>query len=116
MEIMQRLKNNPLNSLYDEAQLPDKIRRSLYLIILGNIMGNAHGIICGGGTTAMIGLATELGANDLTFGILSAIPQMLGLLQLPYSIMVNRTHKRKRYMMTYGMISRARWLLFGLRP
>lgn len=116
MTIAQRLKNNPLNTLFDEARLPDKIRRSLYFIILGNIMGSAHGIICGGGTTAMIGLATDLGANDLTFGILSAIPQLFGLLQLPYSIMVNRTHKRKKYMMTFGMFSRALWLLFGLIP
>jgi len=116
MTLTQRLKNNPLSRLYDEGQLPAKIRRSLYFIILGNIMGNAHGIICGGGTTAMIGLATELGANDLTFGILSAIPQLFGLLQLPYSIMVNRTHKRKRYMMTYGMVSRFLWLFFGLIP
>lgn len=116
MQMIRRLKHNPLNSLFDEGQLPEKIRRSLYFIILGNIMGNAHGIICGGGTTAMIGLVTELGANDLTFGILSAIPQLCGLLQLPYSIMVNRAHKRKKYMMTYGMFSRALWLLFGLIP
>lgn len=116
MNLIERLKHNPLNSLFEEARLPGRIRRSLYFIILGNIMGSAHGIICGGGTPAMIGLATELGANDMMFGILAAIPQFCALLQLPFSIMVNRTHQRKRYLMTYGIFSRALWLLFGLIP
>ncbi|MBQ2668232.1 MAG: MFS transporter [Clostridia bacterium] len=116
MKLKDRLKYNPLNQLYDEAQMPAKIRRSLNFILLGNIFGSAHGIICGGGTTAMIGLATELGANDMAFGILAAIPQVAALLQLPYSVLVNRTHKRKKYMLTLGIFSRALWLLFGLIP
>lgn len=116
MRVSNRLKYNPLNQLYDEASLPAKIRRSLNFIILGNIMGSAHGIICGGGTTAMIGLATDLGANDLMFGIMAAIPQLSALMQLPFSVLVNRTHKRKQYMLTFGLISRALWLFFGLIP
>ncbi|MBO5648705.1 MAG: hypothetical protein J6S76_02185, partial [Clostridia bacterium] len=116
MKLKDRLKYNPLNQLYDEANMPAKIRRSLNFILLGNIFGSAHGIICGGGTTAMIGLATELGANDMAFGILAAIPQVAALLQLPYSVLVNRTHKRKKYMLTLGIISRALLLLFVLIP
>ena len=116
MKVIECLKNNPVNKLYDEVQLPVKIRRSLNFIVLGNIMGNAHGLICGGGTAAMIGLATELGANDMIFGIMSAIPQVAALLQLPFSVLVNRTHKRKKYMLTLGVFSRALWLLFGLIP
>lgn len=107
---------NPLNSLYDEAGLPAKIRRSLNFIILGNIMGSAHCIICGGSTTAMIGLATMLGANDLIFGILAAIPQIAALLQLPFSVLVSRTQKRKKYLLTIGLLSRAAWLFVGLVP
>lgn len=116
MRFSDRFRNNPFNQLYAEAQLPAKIRRSLNFILLGNIMGSAHGIICGGGTTAMIGLATELGANDMAFGVLSAIPQVAALMQLPFSVLVNRTHKRKKYMLTWGIFSRALWLLFGLIP
>lgn len=116
MKIMELIRHNPLENVFDEARMPVKIRRSLYFIILGNIMGSAHGVICGGGTTAMIGLATQLGANDITFGILSAIPQVCGLLQLPFSVLVNRTHKRKKYMLTIGMFSRMLWLIFGLIP
>ena len=40
--------------LYDEFRLPKAIRRSLNLILLANLFGNLHGIICGGGTTAMV--------------------------------------------------------------
>ena len=108
--------HNPLTLLYDEARLPAKIRRSLSLILLGNIFGNLFGIICGGGTTAMIGLANEMHAGDLAFGIINGIPQAAALLQIPFSLLVNRTHKRKKYMMTLGVFSRALWLIFGLIP
>jgi len=102
--------------LYDEARLPAAIRRSLSLILLGNLFGNLHGIICGGGTTAMIGLANELHAGDLAFGVINGIPQAAALLQIPFSMLVNRTHQRKKYMLTLGIFSRALWLLFGLIP
>ena len=108
--------HSPLALLYAEAGLPQAIRRSLTLILLGNICGNLHGIICGGGTTAMIGLANQLQAGDLAFGILNGIPQAAALLQIPFSLLVNRTHRRKKYMMTLGLFSRALWLLFGLIP
>ena len=107
---------HPLRDLYNEEKLPQDIRRSLNCILMGNICGNLWGIICGGGTTAMVGLATSLGANDLTFAILNAIPQAAALLQIPFSMLVNRTHKRKLYLLTIGLFSRALWLLFGLIP
>ena len=105
-----------LSLLYDEFQLSKIIRRSLNLILIGNIFGNLHGIICGGGTTAMVGLANELQAGDLAFGLINGIPQAAALLQIPFSILVNRTHQRKKYMLTLGMFSRALWMLFGLIP
>ena len=108
--------NGALRTLYDEAGLSAKIRRSLNLMIVGHVFGSAYNIICGGGTTAMIGLATELGANDMIFGILSAIPQVAALTQLPLSILVNRKQHRKKYMMILGLISRIPWLFFGLLP
>ena len=108
--------HSPLLQIYAEAGLPQAIRRSLSLILLGNIFGNLHGIICGGGTTAMIGLANQLQAGDLAFGILNGIPQAAALLQIPFSLLVNRTHRRKKYMLTLGLFSRALWLLFGMIP
>ena len=116
MKLKDSLRHNPISLLYDEANLTNRIRWSLTFILLGNVFGSAHGVICGGGTTAMIGLATELGANDLAFGILAAIPQFAALLQLPFSFLVSRTQKRKKYLLTLGVFSRALWLFFGLVP
>ena len=115
-KLFTRNRMSSLSLLYDEYQLPKAIRRSLNLILLGNIFGNLHGIICGGGTTAMVGLANELQAGDLAFGLLNGIPQAAALLQIPFSILVNRTQQRKKYMLTIGMFSRALWMIFGLIP
>ena len=107
---------NPMSQLYKEARLPKDIARSLNFILIGNIFGSITGIICGGGTASMVGLATELGASDIHFGLLTAIPNAAALMQIPFSVAVNRTHKRKLYMLTWGLISRAIWMLFGLIP
>ena len=42
--------------------------------------------------------------------------QAAALLQIPFSFLVNRTHKRKKYLLTFGLISRALWLFFGMIP
>ena len=105
-----------LTALYGEAALAASIRRSLNLIILGNLCGNMFSVICGGGTTAMVGLANAIHAGDFTFGVINGIPQMATLLQIPFSILVSRTHHRKKYMLTFGLLSRFLWILFGLIP
>ena len=105
-----------LNTLYASAGLSPSTRRSLNLILLGNLFGNLFGTICGAGTAAMVGLANELNAGDLAFGLIAGIPQAAMLLQIPFAILVSRTHKRKRYLLTFGLFSRILWLLFGFFP
>lgn len=105
-----------ITALYDQARLEPEIRKSLGWILGGNLFGNLFGIICAGGTAAMVGLAGQLGAGDLEFGLLVAIPQIAALLQIPFSLMVNRSHKRKIWMLTMGLFSRAVWILFGFLP
>lgn len=114
--IQARLRHSPLSLLYDEACLGKSIRRSLNFMLAGNVFGTLFGIICGGSTTAMIGLANILNAGDLAFGILNGIPQAAALMQIPFSMLVSRTHKRKKYLLTFGITSRAIWLVFGLIP
>ena len=107
---------HPLGDLYTEANLPQTIRKSLNAILMGNLFGTLSGIICSSGSTAMVGLATSLGANDMFFGIITAITQVAALLQITFSMLVNRTHKRKKYILTYGLGSRLLWLIFGFVP
>ena len=107
---------NPFNKLYDEAGLAPDFRRSLNFIFFGNLCGTICYIVCNSGSTAMVGLASSLGATDLAFGIMAALMQGAALLQIPFSMLVNKTHKRKKYLLTFGLISRAVWLIFGLIP
>ena len=116
LKLFRRHLQFPLSLAYDEFRLSKEIRRSLNLILLANLFGNLFGIICGGGTTAMVGLANELHAGDLAFGLINGIPWAAALLQIPFSMLVNRTHRRKKYMLTLGLFSRALWILFGLVP
>ena len=108
--------HGPLNMLYDEAHLDKPVRNGLNCMMAGNMFGTLHGIICGGGTAAMVGLAGALGAGDMEFGLLVALPQLAALLQLPFSMLVNKTQKRKIYLLTIGLFSRLLWMLFGLLP
>lgn len=81
-----------------------------------NVFGTMNGQVCAGGTTAMVGLATLLGAGDLELGLLVAIPQIATLLQIPFAALVNRTGKRKLYILTMGVLCRVFWLFFGFLP
>lgn len=49
MRSLPLFSNSPLRTLYDEAGLSAKIRRSLNLMIVGHVFGSAYNIICGGG-------------------------------------------------------------------
>ena len=94
---------------------PDVVR-SLHLMLVSNIMGVICGNICGTASSPMIGMANDLGAGDLVFGILNAVPHVAVLLQIPCAMLVGWTHKRKKYLLTFGVISRALWLIIGLIP
>lgn len=116
MRIRRRKGPGTLSLLYEEAKLEPHVRHGLNCMMGGNLCGTLHGIICSGGSAAMVGLAGLLGAGDMEFGLLIAIPQIAALLQLVFAIVVSRTRKRKIYLLTFGMVSRALWLLFGFLP
>ncbi len=107
---------NSFEKIFDEAGLLPKIRRSIYFMTLGNTFGTLWGVIAAGGSSSLTGYAGYLGAGDLVFGILTAIPLAAALLQIPFASLVSRTQKRKRYMMTYGLFSRFLWMIVGLVP
>lgn len=107
---------NPLGNIYTEAKLPAYKRKGLNWIMCGNLCGNLWGIICGSGTAAMVGLANLFGAGDFEFGLLVAVTQIAAVMQIPFSLLVNKTHKRKQYLLTWGLASRAIWFFVGLTP
>ena len=100
--------------MYQEAGILPEIRRSIGFMILANLCGTFFGTIAGG--SALTGLAGALGSNDFLFGVLTAIPLFGTLLQIPAALLVSHTKKRKAYMLTFGLFSRALWLLVGLIP
>ncbi len=106
---------SPFQAMYDEAGLSGSIRRSLIMMILGNLFGNLWSTITSSGP-ALTGLAAELGANDFIYGLLTAIPFIGNVMQIPAALLVSKTHKRKKYMLLYGTISRFVWILIGFVP
>lgn len=108
--------HNPMESLYDETQLSEEDRHSLNCILLSNILGGTFGIVGQVTTSATVGLVTELGANDLIFGLITAIPQAANIMQLPFSMMITRHQKRKPYVVGFGVMARILWLLMGFLP
>jgi len=106
----------PFTNIFNEASLLPKIRRSIYLMTLGNTFGTLFGVVTTSGSSSLTGFAGFLGAGDFVFGLLTAIPLAAALLQIPFASMVSRTQKRKKYMMTYGLFSRLIWIIVGLIP
>ena len=106
----------PFEKLFDEAALLPKIRRSIYMMTLGNTFGTLWGVVSVSGSSSLTGYAGYLGAGDLVFGLLTAIPLAAALLQIPFATLVSRTQKRKKYMLTYGLFSRILWIVIGLIP
>lgn len=106
----------PFENIFNEAALLPKIRRSIYLMTLGNTFGTLWGVVSGSGSSPLTGYAAYLGAGDFIFGLLTAIPLAAALLQIPMATLVSRTQQRKKYMITYGLFSRLLWLVIGLVP
>ena len=115
MKLLHFGTHSPLRHLYQQAGLPDKIRRSLNIMILANMFGTMHAIICGGGTSTMIGFASSLGAG---IWCLESLPDCLRLLPCCrfHLLFVSAKQKRKRYLLTFGLASRALWLLLVSFP
>ncbi len=105
---------SPFATLYEEEGLPPAIRRSITFMILANILGNLYGVTVSG--NALTGYAAALGATDFEYGLLTGIPLAASLMQIPAAMLVSRTQKRKQYILTYGIICRALWLVIGLVP
>lgn len=101
-------------ALYQEANLMERIRRSLHIVIFASICNKIFTIITTG--TALTGFAGALGAGDLLYGLLTAIPFLATIVQIPVAMHVMRSGERKRLMIRFGLAGRFLWLVIGLIP
>ncbi|MDR2546434.1 MAG: MFS transporter [Lachnospiraceae bacterium] len=65
---------------------------------------------------AFAGYASALGAGEFAFGLISALPVLAGLLQIPASYMAEKTGKYKKMFMVGGVIQRLSWIAVAFIP
>jgi MFS family permease len=68
------------------------------------------------GGAAFTGYASALGAGEFAFGLISALPVLAGLLQLPVSFLLQRNGKFKRYFIAGGVAQRISWIVVAFIP
>lgn len=105
---------NALNDLYIEHGIEKELRKSLNYIVLGITFGTIFFNITMG--PALTGFARALGAGEFVYGILMALPVVGGLLQLYASHILEKTRKRKKMFLIFGVIQRMLWIPVGLVP
>lgn len=106
---------SPMGALYREGGISGTRIKSLRYLMLGTVLGTLFTSVTSGGTM-LTGYFTALGGSAFAFGILSAIPFLAVVVQIPASILISRTGARKKYRIKYGIIARAIWILIGLIP
>ena len=65
IKLLKSKLRSPFKVIFDEARLLPDIRRSISMMVLGNIFGNLFFVISHG--SALAGYAESLGANDFVF-------------------------------------------------
>jgi MFS family permease len=99
----------------EHKNIPEKdLKRSLSLVILGITFGNVFFVVTGG--AALTGFLRALGANDLVYGIIMAMPVVGGIVQIFVSIYLENTGNRKFTFLTYGFIQRLLWIPIAFIP
>ena len=110
-----KLNIHPLKNLCDQNGISDKaLRRDLSLFIFSVSLGTVFFAISTG--TPFTGLAVALGANDLFYSLLFAIPISTSVLQFFASWLMERTRRRKAIFIASGLVQRAMWIPVALVP
>lgn len=103
-----------LEKLYKENDLDLELRNSLNFVIIAFVFGIFWATISTG--PALTGLSKELGANNLIYGLLMAMPVLGGIFQLYASHLLEKNKQRKKMLITFGVIQRMLWIPVGLVP
>ena len=94
----------------DTADFPARLRPLYFNGVFGQAMDSlTTGAI-------LVGLALELGASNLTIGLIGAIPFLTNLLQLPAIYLIEHLRDRKRIVVISSVIGRSLLMLVALVP
>jgi len=106
---------DPEPDIHGSGKLPeDMLRNKLRTIILAWVFGSYWIYTINGAT--MVRYAKALGTPDAAFGILSALPALGGLFQLPASYCLTRYGHRKSTFLILGTFSRSIWVFTAAIP
>ncbi|MDR0395850.1 MAG: hypothetical protein LBH66_00935 [Oscillospiraceae bacterium] len=109
------LRRRGLNlTLFDSPGLSDSLRRCLNLIIISGAFGTVNGNITGG--AAWTGFLRAIQANAAALGIFAAIPVAANSVQILISYALERTGRRREWMLRVGIAGRMLWAVIGLIP
>ena len=107
-----------INRLFDRAYrdyvADGEVLRILNIIILSVAVGTFL-------FTAQLGIAftgyiSALGAGEFVFGVVSAMPVIAGLLQIPASYLAQKSGKYKQMFLIGGLLQRISWLVIAFIP
>ncbi|MDR2600075.1 MAG: MFS transporter [Oscillospiraceae bacterium] len=88
--------------------------RLLNIIVLSVAVGMF--LFSAQGGVAFVGYASALGAGEFAFGLISALPVLASLLQIPASYLVEKTGKYKTVFLVNGVIQRISWIVIAFIP
>lgn len=95
-----------------------ELRRSLNLVIIGITFGMAFFSVIGSplGGAPFTGFIRALGAGDLMYGIIMALPILGGILQVFSSYYIESTGNRRSIFLITGFIHRLLWIPIAIIP
>jgi len=88
--------------------------RQLNIIILSAAIGTF--LFTAQTGVAFAGYASALGAGELAFGLINALPVLAGLLQLYVSHRLAKTGKYKKFLLVGGVVQRFSWIVIAFIP
>jgi len=91
-----------------------ELLRTLNIIILSAAIGQF--LFAAQGGVAFTGYASSLGAGEFVFGVITALPVLASLLQIPASYLAVRTGRFKRIFLIAGVIQRVSWIVIAFIP
>lgn len=97
-----------------DSKLDRQTRRGLTALVFNGICGHSWDTLTAG--AFLVGFAVAAGAGNFTIGLLTAIPLLAQVFQIPALLLLERWRKPKRMVFTIGPVSRSLWAFLALVP